>query len=236
MAITIVGTPQTGFGNSGADATVDLSGLSLTENDVVIASSGSPKFTGNAPGIVTSGYTEIDTHTGTAGSRPTIGVWYKVMSATPDDDVVVSGDTSTATDTTGVAIALRGVDTSTVEDQTNTTAGETISTNPNPASITTQTDNAWVLPFAVSANNNDTTPGTISGYSNHISIVGNDTLDHTHAAATFEVTTAAAEDPGAWSSWSSGSWYVITVAIKPDVAAGTVVKDVVGVGVVPFAR
>lgn len=228
MAITIVGTaPVTSFGNNGNDATANLSGLSLQENDVVIVTAAAPRVTGNTPAVVTAGYTECVTpHLGSAANRPSIGVWWKRMGATPDGDVQVSGDGSSQTDTTVIAIGLRGVlESGDILDQTSTTAGETNSTNPDPASIVTQTVNAWVLVFANMAVTTDTAIDPPSGYGNQAVVAGSDTVDHTHAMATREVASPTTENPASWTNWNTGYWYAITVAIKPQPTATVLTVD-----------
>lgn len=219
MPISIRGTSLSSFANNGANATLNLSGLSLQENDVVLISCAAPRITGNTPAVVSAGWTQVATpHLGSTTNRPSIGVWYKRMGATPDSSVEVSGDGSGNTDTTIIGIAFSGVDTTTALDQTTTTAGETLSTNPNPASIVTQTNGAEVVVFAC-GQVNDGTVVAPSGYSNGISIVGNDTVDHTHALASKNVATAGTEDPPPWTTWSSSYWYTYTVALKPAPAA-----------------
>jgi len=215
MAITIVGTTLTSFGNNGGNATINLSSLGLQENDVVFVSSAAPRVTGATPAVVTSGYSPaVTAHLGSTSNRPSIGVWYKVMGATPDGSVEVSGDTSSTTDTTIIAIALRGVDTSNVLDQTSTTAGETSSTNPDPPAIVTQTNGAWVLVWANTiVLDSIVLPPT--NYENATLVNGNDTVDHTHLLATREITSAGTENPGVFNGVDSGYWYAITVAVRP---------------------
>jgi len=120
------------------------------------------------------------------------------------------------------------VDTATFNDATATTAGLTNSTNPDAPSITTVTNNALIIAVAGSKVL-DTTPGTVSGYSNQINIAGNDNTDITVAGATFEKITAGAENPAAWSSWVSGNWYAITIAVRPAGTGWTNIVKVNGV-------
>lgn len=216
MAIALRGSgPVSSFANNGGDVTINLSGLSLQENDVVVAAVAAPKTTGSTPAMVSSGWTEVITpFVGTGSQAPSMGVWYKRMGASPDSSVVMSGDTSSETDTTGIAIAFSGVNTSTALDQTAVISSETTSTNPDPSTIVTQTDGAEVIVFATS-NTLDTSITVPSGYSNHLSVDGNDTYDHTQAVASKNVASAGSENPPSWTNWSSGIWRAVTLALKP---------------------
>lgn len=220
MSISIIGTPQAGSAINGGNVTLTFS-TTPSQNDMALVIVGTTAQDEVAPGVSTSGYTTLATHTGSGGGKPGIAVLYKVMGASPDSNVVCTGDGHFGTGTCAVAYILREIDTSTPSDQTPTTAGESSGANPDPAAITTQTDEAWVFACACSTVY-DTSPGTISGYSNHYSAAADDTRDTSICVGTKEVATAGSEDPDAFSSWSSGFWYTITVAIRPAGAAGGV--------------
>jgi len=214
MAIAVRGTPQIGAATNGGNVTLTFStgaGAPL-EGDVVVV------FGGHGVNVTTlaapgSGYTQIGIHTGTA---PIFGAWYKVMAATPDLSVVCSGGGHVDDGVAYCCWVFSGVD-SVVLDQTTVTAGPTTSTNPDCASITTQTANAWVLAMAGSAVNDAAITGP-SGYSNHITNNGNDVADLTAAGATLAVVSPAATNPPSWTGWASGAWYGITAALKANTA------------------
>jgi hypothetical protein len=100
------------------------------------------------------------------------------------------------------------------------------STNPNPASITPVSNDCGIAIMAVcttisAGGGNDTTPGTITNYTvdPNGSIAGGDS-----GIALFAINTAwrvlsggagAAEDPAAFSSWTTGDWWVATMALRP---------------------
>lgn len=218
MAITILG-PVSSFANNGAAATVNLSGLSLVENDIVIVSSAAPSVTGSAPTVSSpSGvYTGIQNHTGSAANRPTIASWYRVQPATPDSSVTVTGDTSANTDTTVTAIGLRGADTSTIFDATYQTAGETASATPDAPTIITATDGAVVVILCCHSGTTAaaiTVPAAYSG--NSVVQAGSDTVDHQHGMAAREVASHGTENPAAWTGGTAASyWYAVTIAVKP---------------------
>jgi hypothetical protein len=128
--------------------------------------------------------------------------------------VVLQG---TANTNDGVAYGgwvLRNVDPGAVLDATPVVTGPTTSTNPDALQITTVTPGAWVLVMAVS-NNADGTPGAPSDYENAITIVGVDAVNTSIGGATRVKSTPGAENPGAFPTWDSGTWYAATLAIKP---------------------
>ena len=215
MAIALVGTPQTGTAPNGNDVTLTFDG-SPAEGDVVVVFGGHGVATGTVtdPG---TGYTQIAIHSG--GGRPVWGAWYKVMGATPDADVLCSGGGNSADAVAYISYMFSGVD-ATVLDQITTTTGPTLSTNPNCPSITTQTDDAWVLALA-GGSTLDASVGTLAGYSNNVQQTGpNESQDITTAGATLLVATAGATDPPAWGSWANTWWYAATVALKPAAGGG----------------
>ena len=142
------------------------------------------------------------------------GVWYQVMGATPDTVTTGSGGGNAAD---GVAYAGWVFNGSTLDagifDAAATTATGS-STNPNCASINTVTDGAWVLALAGSAVS-DTSPGTVSGYTNQVSGNGNDNVDISTSGMTKLVASHGTEDPANYSSWSTGAWNAVTVALRP---------------------
>ena len=234
MAIAVRGTPQTGSATNGGDVTLTFStgaGAPLEGDEVVVfGGHGATVTTLAAPG---SGYTQIGIHT---GSAPIFGAWHKRMGVTPDLSVVCSGGGDAGDGVAYCCWVLSGVD-PTFFDQTTTTAGPTTSTNPDCASITTQTANAWVLAMAGSAVNDAAVTGP-TGYVNTIDDNGNDAADLTCAGGTLEIASPGASDPASWTSWASGTWYGITAALKAEVvvitgtgALSAQAGDVTGVGV-----
>ncbi len=184
------------------------------QNDVVIFFGGHGSA-GGAAGPSTAGYTRIASTT--AATAPNFGAWYKVMGASPDTTVAGSGIGSTD-GTAYAAYLLTGVDTS-VFDATSVTAGPTTSTNPDAASITTVTSGAWVLDLAGN-NTQDNSPGTVSTFTN-LTISDNansSAADLSIAGAATTSSPVGADNPAAWSTWASGNWFAITIALKPGIA------------------
>jgi hypothetical protein len=218
QTIALRGTGKSGNATNGGDVTLTFdagAGAPQTGDYVVVfGGHGTTVTTLLPPGAAAPNdgtYTQVGIHT---GSAPVFGAWIKKMGATPDTQVVGSGGGNASDAVAYGAWVISGVDLSTPQDQTATTAGPTTSTNPNGASITTVTDNAWVLTMAGSVVN-DGTPGTISGYTNQKNANATDTSPFTTSGMTKLVAAHGAEDPGAYSSWSSGAWYAITMALRP---------------------
>lgn len=202
MAITRVGEAEASAINDG-DVTLDLSGLSLLENDVVVlvASGGV-----SAPSMTTSGYTA--TVVGT-----TILAW-KRMGSTPDTSAVVNiTGISSLFASAAVAIAFRGVDTTTAMDATITSANSS-GTNPDSPSITTVTDGAGVI-SAFGSFVADAAVTAPSGYGDQVDIASTDTVPATAGMAWLTKASAGAEDPASWTNVSSGTWAAFTVALRP---------------------
>lgn len=212
--ITLVGTPQVGSAINGGDVTLTFN-VTPVENDIVILYGGSGQDRGALPSEP-SGYTRIALYEPGSGVGFYFGVWYKKMTASPDTTAVGKGSGSSVDGTAYGCYVLHGVDTSTPQD-TAATTNQTAGTNPDCPSITTVTNNALVLAIAGS-DAFDATPGTVSGYSNQYTTVGDDGQDITIAGATFEKVTAGAENPPAWGTWASGTYLAVTIALRPAAA------------------
>jgi hypothetical protein len=208
MAISLVGIFE-GQRVDTTELTVNLSGTQA--GDVVYACHG---YWAGGPAGTPSGYTAIGTATLLAQFH--MRVSRKVLSGA--DTTVVFPAASANSANTAQAIVLRGVDNTTPEDATATTAtSSSTSTQPDGASITTTTAGAWVI-SAVVKECVDAAVTAPSGYSNQSDIAGDaTTADATTAVATKLITSPGAEDPGAWSNFANGTvtgWCAVTVAVR----------------------
>lgn len=213
MAITLRGTASAE--NTSGDLTVTLPGGTI-EDDVVYAGYGEAATSDLDMAMTTSGYTELADLYADDSNDANLGVFRKVMGATPDSTAVFAEIGSAVVDE-GVVVVLIGVDTTTPEDAATTTATGINSAVANPPSITTVTDGAWVIAVAESSSSSDHTAP--SGYSNFIFENGSAAQA---ALATKEITTAGAEDPGTMGGDSSPpifAWAAATVAVRPAGAA-----------------
>ncbi|MES3041869.1 MAG: hypothetical protein V4730_12065 [Pseudomonadota bacterium] len=217
MAISLVGSPVENSAISGADITLTLP-VGLIQNDVVYVFVAANHA--SAIGTSSSGWTELrtpDLNSGVFDLRSQ--VLRKVMDVVPDLTIVLTNDGTTADSTAAVAYALRGVDTTTPEDATPTTVVDTTSDSPNSPSITTVTDGAWVLSFGCTASY-DTGVFKPTGYSNQVDRGASDLNTTTVGGATKLVSSAGAENPPAWTGWTSGNkWHAWSVAVRPIVLA-----------------
>ena len=228
MAISIIGTPQVGNTNNGGTVTLTFS-TRPSEGDYTVAVIGSPAALGAIGTISTTGYAAVTggTHTGAAAANPSLAIFWKKQGSTTDTTVAGTSGNDSDTDSSMIAFVLRGVDPTTFSDATPTTAGETTSTNPDPASITVGTTGACVIVAACMTVLKDTAITAPSGYIGY-SQVGDDTYDHTLAAA-YKLNCSGTEAPASWTDWGSGLWYAITIAVKPQTSFNVNVFDSVNV-------
>jgi hypothetical protein len=127
MAITFLGAVVK------AGTTLDLTPLGLAENDILILVNSDDNATASEQGSpwVTLSNVRPDNVRGIDQ--------YLICGATPPTSVSITGNTS------GLVAAFRGVDTTTTFDVTAPTATNGTAGMPNPPSITTVTDGAFVL-------------------------------------------------------------------------------------------
>lgn len=215
MAITFVGSGENGFGST-SDLPITLPAMEPGDAVYVFVICADP----GDLAMNTAGYTEIVTDI--AAGAGEVAVFRKIQTDPVDTDASVD-ITATLTGRAAVAIVLRGVDQTTPEDATPTTAAAT-STNPDPPSITTVTAGAWVIAFAGSQGIVDTSITAPSGYGNQVDAVGDHATqaanDCTAGGATREIASAGAENPAAWTNWSSGGWRALSIAVRPAPPSG----------------
>lgn len=213
MAITFVGSATGSVIDSGT-VTIDLTAIAgLAENDIVVVFGQSSSGTPATP----SGWTTIYNLTARAN-----GIFYKIMSGSPDTSVslwdVGAGFGHSGT---GIAMAFRGVDTSTPLDVAYQRANITSPDAPDPPSITPTSDNCCIVVFGGDIAL-DGSVGTITDYSVPVTITSDDDNDATCAVAYRILTGGAgvAEDPGAFSTWATTFATAATLALRPAAAAG----------------
>jgi len=227
MAIEIIGTPQVGVANNGGNCTLTWD-VRPSTGDYTVVVNGSPA-TLNAIGTMsTADYNLLASHQGANNANPSLAIYWKKQGATTDTTAIGASANGADTDSTLIGFVLRGVDADTFSDATPTTAGETASTNPDPASITVGTSGACVIVAACMTVVMDSSIVAPSGYTGY-SQIGSDTDDHTLAAA-YKLNCSGTEAPASWTTWSTGLWYAITIAIRP-AAAPTISAKVMVDGV-----
>jgi hypothetical protein len=214
-----VGAAQ-GADINGASVTVDLTTMSLQENDVLIASFAVAHDAGGLAtvSIDSTGWTEIANFRANSGEDVTLGVWYKVMGATPDTSFVTTA-TGDATDSTGAIVrAYRGVDTTTPLDVTPTTSTNTSGFIPDPPSITTANDYTMIVGIGAASH----TGGTMYLYhsgANCITVFADDNSDLSMSSFDAPLVFASTYDPDAFTnlnltSSTSYSAAAVTIALR----------------------
>jgi hypothetical protein len=195
--------------SAGADANLSFSGWGLQEGDIVVVMSATAEEgTGQADGYTELAEVEAD-------SRLFVWAGYKRMTSTPDTGVVVEGTGAAEAGLSVIAFAYRRINATTAVDVAVTTAIG-VSTNPNPPAITPTTGNCCIIAFAGS-NNLDASPGTIANYSTPISGTGSGSSFSVCLAACYRILSGGAgvaENPAAFSSWGSGDWAAVTIALR----------------------
>lgn len=220
MAISIIGTPQGGGATNGGNVTLTFD-VAPQQNDYVLVWGGYSVDASNdftpAPGPSTAGYTPIKQITAAA---PGFYVGYKKMGASPDANVVCQGSADTGCASSYGCVVLRGVDQTTFEDAAATETGPTSGVPDGPASSTSVTLNAMCV-VAAGCQVNDTSKGTVANFTPLADGSGNDTVAFSAAAQYRILDTLRSENPGAWSSWSSGTYRAVTILVRPAVTVVT---------------
>lgn len=142
-----------------------------------------------------------------------------VCGAIPPTAVRVRGSSSFAYDAPYVCQAWRGVDARVFDARSANryTAGS--SATPNPPSVTTVTDDALVIAFAMQDDDDNTVSTWPTGYTNQIEKNtgnGGTSNNATVAMCSKIVTTAGAENPTAFTFSGSDSWSTCSIALMPD--------------------
>jgi hypothetical protein len=217
VAITLVGTPTTGSATNGGNITLTLP-TGRQQGDVVYVGFALASAIGG--GTSSGGWTQLGT---TLDNTIRLQMFRKVMGASPDANIVLTGGAQAADSSSAIAIAFRGVDPTTQEDVTRTTATGS-STNPNCPTITPATTGAVAIAYAATRIIDTTGTGGPAGYSNFTQVSSNDNNDTTsYMAWKGSLTASVAEDPAAFTGISTALWGAFTVAVRPapEIRTGT---------------
>lgn len=178
----------------------------MQEDDVVFCFAG--QDAGNpVTNLLPTGYTEIDS---SYTNDPSYIISYKVMGATPDT-------TATWFNATGGAlifVAIRGVDTSTIQDTTETNSSGSTGM-PNCPSITPS--NNYCLIFASGFLDDEAVESSVtapSGFTLADSKEASNTGQFTGMVAYKIQTTKAAVNPAAFGGTGDDDWRAVTQAIR----------------------
>jgi hypothetical protein len=226
-AVTYVGGTS-GTAENGGDVALTLSNITgLQEDDIVILAYGIADNDGTNfdMGIATgSGWTEVADLHAEDNYDCDLGVYWKIMGATPDTSVTVDGQGGNDASVTAIAMAFRGVDTTTPMDVTPTTAETSGTSNPNPPSIdhNGSTGTAVVAIGAASNTRNGETFSAPAGYALDFITVGQgDSSDGTLGMG-YNLSPSDPEDPPAMTIASDSALFsscAVTIALRA--AAGS---------------
>jgi hypothetical protein len=198
------------------------------ENDLVVVAIG----TGDndnvnedvGPNLVgTYGYTEVADLFSNDTFDTNLGVFWKVMGATPDTSYTLDSIGGNDASNAAVCIVFRGVDTTTPMDVTPTTATGLNIFSPNPPSINhNNPSGVWAIIAGASSHNlGDTGNFTFpTGYTTNTIIRGhNDTNDVTVGMGYRSSGVSDPEDPGVMTHSGTNStsfaWGAVTIALRP---------------------
>lgn len=191
--------------------------------DIVIVVHGVGINADVALGVVTAGYTEEAELWSDDSRDANLSVSRKIMGATPDTSVTVTGSGST---TAGAATAVhvwRGVDQTTPMDVLRTTATGINSSLFDPPAITPVTSGAVVIACGSSGGGTEDTTGATppTNYGNHVFISSTDPGTVAYSAIASKAWSGSgSEDPGAWSGINTATadaWAAVTLALRPSV-------------------
>lgn len=164
------------------------------------------------------GYAEVTDLYVNGTNDTNLGVFIKKMGSTPDTSV-------TLPNLPGVIAAiyvLRGVDGTTPQDVTATTATKTNSGIPDPAAITTATDGAMILILCATRGS----AGSFSPPSGYTNAIVKTNGSQTVMIASKILTPAGTDNPGTWSGilfdQTSYTCASVTMALRPGVAGGNI--------------
>ena len=225
MAISFVGSAENSA-IDGADVTLTLP--AMNQNDLVVVAYAIGVVTDENMAMVTAGYTEVaDLYADNIlGLDTNLGVYWKVMGATPDTTAVVDGLGGVDASVAAVCMVFRDVDTTTPMDVTPTTATAADTMHPDPPSIDFLDAAAWTV--IVGASGHDLGgAGTYTfptGYTTNAIDRGSDDVNDITVGIGYRTTPADPENPAVMTHsgtdstiYSSGA---VTLALRPAAAAG----------------
>lgn len=241
MAISFVGSLPPVGANNGGNVTLTFSNLvdstgasaALQENDLVIVGQAESSSSDNVLATSSSGWTkQADIFSNGSNYDTDLAVYTKIMGATPDTSIVLTGPGGSVNGHIGVAVALRGVDTSTPLDISVATVTGTGTSCPDPGSVTPLTSGAWIVVVGAGAAATGaafTNPGDLSSTTNHFRSANH--VENNDIAIGFGLKTdwtSGAFDGSAWTGGNvaaGNSWAAVVLVIKPAVTVPSVTPD-----------
>ncbi|WP_396190270.1 fibronectin type III domain-containing protein [Flavobacterium sp.] len=198
---SVVGTSKQSFGSSTSGTFTLPSGLQ--QGDVVIVGIGSDGSLASTP----SGWTSIN---GTTQGTEYARTIYKVMGATPDTTVAISG---ISTSSAAVAVAVRGVNSTTVLDVTPTVASGATGMPDSPSITTTNSNTLGIIIGYLDDDNVSSSVTAPSGYEN-LTVIESTTAGQTVMLATKNLAELGTESPSAFGGTGTDDWVGVTIALR----------------------
>ncbi|HSX01548.1 MAG TPA: hypothetical protein VLF67_04885, partial [Candidatus Saccharimonas sp.] len=216
MAISIVGTNQGGSATNGGDVTLTFSvgaGAPAVGDHIYVFGGRFTRAGTYGPDTANGTYEQVALYT-TEIANYTIGIWRRIITSSPPTVVVCKGSGNSADATAYCSMVVRGAD-ATFDAAIALATGA--STNPNPPSITAVNGSLAVI-WACSTSS-DSAPGTVTNYTALAQGGANDTNAISCAIGTRAISSSGAEDPPAWSAWTTGTWAAHTFELRPNQTA-----------------
>ena len=223
MAISFIGSAE-GSSANGGNVILTLPGPPIADDLVIVAYAiGDNDDVDFNMAMVTTGYTEVADLFANDVQDANLGVYWKVMGATPDTTAEVDGQGGADAAVAAVCMVFRGVDTVTPMDVTPTTATGINTMHPNPPSINFLDAAAWTVIAGVSGHVLGGT-GTYTfptGYVTNAINQGQDDTSDVTVGMGYRTTPADPEDPGVMThsgtDSADASWCAATLALRPAV-------------------
>lgn len=237
--ISFIGSAEASS-SSNANATLTFPG-GMAQNDLVIVvyAIGDNDNADIDLVMVTAGYTEIVDIFSDDVLEANLGVFYKVMGATPDTSAEVDGLGGVDAATAAVCMVFRGVDTTTPFDVTTTTATGVNTFVANPPSINHGNPSGVWTVIAGASGHVLGGAGTYTfptGYTTNAIDRGHDDTNDVTVGMGYNTTPADPEDPGVMThsgtdNLTDYAWAAATMALRPAVASTTSAwRSLLGVG------
>jgi len=216
--------PNTMFflGSATGTTSIDLTGLGLQENDLILVATGWGAYTAYGistdPGVITSGYTNnaLVTYISlyqASEKESRIRLAYKVMGATPDSSVSMTNVThSGETFTNTVVYAWRRINPTSPLSATTTTSTGEFPASPDSPSITPSTASI-VISVGINKTGSGPEIGTSSGMTNYVSNVNYAGDGSSQVFIASRYVGSGAYDPAAFSGYGT-TWCTATLALK----------------------
>jgi hypothetical protein len=214
----------TGGANSNSYS-VDVSGIGIQEDDIVIVVTGFSSNGTNLAAITCSGnnsggYT-LNTQMSEGGDTwdTQFKVFYTIQGATVDTSLSIGAVATSARGSATAVHVWRNIDTASPIDTTGTAASGTNTGRGNPPAITPTNAGAIILACGLGAQAPSGSAYTIpSGMANGASAFQDGTTSGSGALIASDVWVSGSYDPAAWTGGSdstSASWVAQTIALKP---------------------